>query len=137
MKKANMEFQQGIQVMREIAVSHLVSEGQRAGFHAYVLSSPAVLDRESFFLAIRSCLPLDPPILGTDNWDALQDSIWSGLDEAPDKKVLIVLPSSASFEKNAPGDFETACDVLAKVAEQLADPVATVGAPKILAVVVC
>ena len=42
-----------------------------------------IKDRRTFFDGVRQVLPLDPPVVGHHSWDALSDSLWSGLAGSP------------------------------------------------------
>jgi hypothetical protein len=46
-----------------------------------------------FFEAMKALLPLDPPLVGNRSWDALSDSLWSGLDQLAADNIAIVWPS--------------------------------------------
>ena len=94
-----------------------------------VLRGDKVVDCASFFDAVRASLPLNPPILSSDNWDALSDSIWNGLDELNTGRVLIVW-SDSDHMKDSPEDFQMALYVLEDVIEGLASPEFTQGKPK-------
>ena len=96
---------------------------------------PGSTDRESFFRGIRAACPLDPPLVRNDNWDALSDSLWNGIDELEDSQVAIIWPDSTAMAPAAPHDFATAREILSGIAESLANSDATVGGPTLFAVV--
>lgn len=105
-----------------------------AGWRVFVLPE-GISDRTTFFLGVRAVLPLDPPLVGNDHWDALSDSLWSGLHDLADKRIAIIWPAALMASRNAES-FEIATRVLADVSEALADPEATVGNVKELSVVI-
>ena len=111
--------------------SVLVEDLRARGFLVFSLPS-GIVDKSSFFDAIRSCLPLDPPVVSNRSWDALSDSLWEGLSELAENRIAIVWPTE---EVAAAEDMKIAMGVLDQVARLLADPVATVGKPKELVVV--
>jgi hypothetical protein len=91
-------------------------------------------NRAGFFDEVRRKLPTDPPVLTSRSWDALSDSLWEGLRLANGTKVIIVWRGSQLFQQNSLEDYQTAVEVLADVAESLADAKATLGHPKDLRV---
>lgn len=111
-------------------------QAEHVGFTVFVLPETGVVDRASFFDAVRATLPLDPPILGSRSWDALSDSLWEGLHTHPAKRIVIVWPGTGDIADSATAEFELALNVLADVASSLADPQATRDGPKEVAVLV-
>jgi hypothetical protein len=112
----------------------IVDELRNERWHVYVLPTD-VVDKSSFFAAMRATMPLDPPVIG-DRWDALSDSLFEGLLSSEHHRIAIVWPCSTTMAKEAPRkDFENARGVLGDVADDLSDLEATEGQPKTLAVV--
>jgi len=97
---------------------------------------PGINSRESFFDAVRSNLPVDPPLVGSRSWEALSDSLWQGLFATDADMMVIAWRDSGTMTLHAPGDYELAIDVLGHVASTLADPRATQGKPRQLSVYV-
>jgi hypothetical protein len=114
----------------EAVVRELVSHGSR------IFRLPAgIKDKRDLFDAARKVLPLDPPVMGHHSWDALADSLWSGLDGVDAGDIAIIWPGSEEMAKGASDDFQTAKSILSDLAQSLADPEATVGNVKHLVVV--
>jgi hypothetical protein len=113
-------------------VGRLQEELATTGWTVFLLSSK-IRDKGSFFNAIRDALPLDPPV-SSDHWDALADSLWSGLDDLSCEKVAIIWPASMTLLAHAPDDFEIARSIFVDLAASLGDHEATVGSPTRLAV---
>lgn len=112
----------------------IVDELRSRGQYVYVLPTN-IIDKSSFFAAVRATMPLDPPVLH-EGWDALSGSLFEGLLSSEHDRIAVVWPSSTVMAKEAPRkDFENARGVLADVAEDLSDLEATEGQPKTLAVV--
>lgn len=109
---------------------------EHEGFATFVLPAQGIVDRATFFEAVRVTLPLDPPVLGVGSWDALSDSLWQGLHTCEHGRIAIFWPGARAFQDTAPSDFEMALNVLADVSNLLADRQATLGSPKVVAVVV-
>jgi Barstar (barnase inhibitor) len=117
---------------QEVAV--LLQEALPDGWRTFKLPSD-IADAKSFFQAVRSTLPLDPPIESNGNWDALADSMWTGLDGLGDARILVVWPKSSVMHDRDPEGFKIACEVLQELCASLADPSATVGSTKDVLVV--
>jgi hypothetical protein len=112
------------------------SEGLNAlGYRIFRLPE-CISSRSEFFAAIRSILPLDPPMQSDRSWDALSDSLWGGLDALPETRIVLLWPDSATLKSAAPSDFRLAVDVLADVSKTLAD-VASTPTPKDIVVLLC
>jgi len=101
-----------------------------------VLPTTGIVDRSSFFDAVRATFPLDPPLIGSHSWDALSDSLWEGLHTSAARRIAIMWQGTRTMATSASSDFETALDVLVDVASLLADPQATHGTTKELAILV-
>jgi hypothetical protein len=117
-------------------VEAALREAKQAGHATFLLPATGIVDRASFFDAARATFPLDPPIIGSRSWDALSDSLWEGLHEHPARKIAILWPGARSTAGSASSEFEIALNVLADVASLLADPLATQGGTKEVAIVV-
>lgn len=101
----------------------------RHNIPAYVISTDKRVGREAFFDAVRSALPMDPPLVSSRSWDALSDSLWEGIRSLGANRVAVLWPDSSFFSEETPREFEIATSVLADVARSLADPKATRGRP--------
>ncbi|MFT4113558.1 barstar family protein [Silvibacterium sp.] len=102
------------------AVQRIQEDSERDGW--LVLSLPSrISTREDFFNAVRDTLPLDPALSGNRSWDALADSLWSGLYMTPQEKILIVWPESTSMRNRFPADFAIACEILSDLPLSLSD----------------
>ncbi len=66
----------------------------------------------------------------------MSDSLWEGLHALPGGRVAILWPNARTMASTAALDFEMALNVLADVANLLANPRATIGKPKEVTVVV-
>lgn len=111
-------------------------QAEQQGYATFVLPSEGLVDRVSFFEAIRATLPLDPPLVGTRSWDALSDSLWEGLSTHGSRRIAILWPNARAMAAVAPEDFEIAISLLEDVATSLADPRATRDNPKEVALLI-
>lgn len=117
-----------------IAGARLLHDLQSCKWRVFRLPS-GIASKSDFFDAVRSTLPLDPTIHGQHSWDALSDSLWSGLDSVEEPKMALVWPDASRLRKFSPQDFETALNVLKDVASTLNDAKATAGATKLLKII--
>lgn len=131
-----MELKPGLQRTGVLDVKATRRQAEEAGFTTFVLPAKNIVDRASFFDAVRATFPLDPPLVGSRSWDALSDSLWEGLYTHPARRILILWPSARAMESSASSDFETALNVLSDVANLLGDRQATRDNPKEVAVLV-
>lgn len=131
-----MELRPGLSRVAALDVEATRRQASEAGYTTFVLPAGGVVDRASFFDAIRTTLPLDPPVVGSRSWDALSDSLWEGLHALSDRRIAILWPNARTMARKSSADFETALDILTDVVTLLGDPRATVGKPKEVALVV-
>lgn len=90
--------------------------------------------KDGFFEAVRQNLPLDPPVRHNRIWDALADSLWSGIDGVQAECVVILWQNAFQWKRLEPEDFAIASTILQDLCESLGDPATTAGSPKKLAV---
>jgi len=131
-----MKLNRGVRRVKELDVAETIRAATRDGYLVYVLPKDGVVDRESFFDAVRECLPLAPPLVGSHSWDALSDSVWGGIDALDASGIVIVWQNSGLIRRTSPQEYETALEVLADLSESLADPVLTSGRPKHVSVLI-
>jgi hypothetical protein len=129
-----MELRPGLTRVEALDVEEIRREAEQTGHSTFVLPADGIVDRGSFFDAVRATLPVDPPLLGSRSWDALSDSLWQGLYAHPALRIAILWPNAGAMARTAPAELETAVKVLSDVASSLAQP-RTTGEPKSLAVV--
>ena len=130
-----LKLNAGLLRVETLDVETLRREANQAGYRTFVLPE-GVNDRASFFDAVRSTLPLDPPVVSSHSWDALSDSLWEGLFALEDQRIAILWPGTHTMAHTAAPDLEMALNVLRDVTGSLADPTATSNRPKVVAVVV-
>jgi hypothetical protein len=131
-----MEIQPGLTRVGAVDAEALRREAERAGYTTLVLPERGIVDKATFFEAVRRTLPQDPPLGIYNNWDGLSDSLCGGLYEHPARRIAILWLGTGSMATLASRDFEFAVDMLAGIAYTLSKPEATVGNPKEVAVLV-
>lgn len=120
-----MDMKPGLVRTGPIDVEATRRQAEQAGYTTFVLPAEGIVDRASFFDAVRATFPLDPPLVGSHSWDALSDSLWEGLSTHAARRIVILWPNTRAMATRAASDFGTALDVLADVANSLSDPQAT------------
>ena len=131
-----MEIKPGLNRTGPISAQATRHQAEEAGYTVFALPEKGIVDRASFFEAVRTTLPLDPPLVSSRGWDALSDSLWQGLYMLPARRIAILWLGTRGMATSAPAEFEIALSVLADVANLLADPQATCENPKEVAVLV-
>jgi hypothetical protein len=122
-------MERGVHEIADADASSVEREFRRQGWKVFVLPR-GINDRESFFRAVRSTVPLDPPVLSDWNWDALSDSLWYGLHSLEETRVAILWPGSKKMAQSEPGEFDIARYILEDVAQTIGNPEFTAGEPK-------
>ena len=129
-----MSYRKGIFRVTLGTSKALVEDSSGEDRQVFHLSS-GIHDKSSLFSAIRKAVPLDPPLSGhLDSWDALEDSLWSGLYAVPERNLIIVWPEASELLRASPKDFETAAAILEDITNTLDDPTVTNGPVKSLAI---
>lgn len=131
-----MEFKPGLKRTGAVDAEATQRQAEQAGYTTFVLPKNGIVDRASFFEAVRTTLPLVPPLIGSHSWDALSDSLWEGLYRHSDRRIAILWLGTRGMEIEAPADFEIALNILADIANSLLDPRATRENPKEIAFLV-
>ena len=117
-----MKYQNGLHMLAnrpalEEAASTLVGEGW-----VIFRLSDRISNVEEFFDAIRAEIPLDPPVKTTGHWDALADSLWSGLFSLGEGRLVIVWPGAGIMERADGVGFQMAESVFREIANTLSSP---------------
>ncbi|RQZ04825.1 hypothetical protein DIE15_36320 [Burkholderia sp. Bp9031] len=123
----------GIYVIDSIEAKGIAEECRCSGWLVIFLPEK-IASKNQFFDAIRDNCPLDPPLQSNRSWDALADSLWSGLDEVDNEKIVIFWPDSERMIAAEPDASAIATDIFADLCVSLADPSATASKVKMLLV---
>lgn len=132
----NMELKQGYFQLDSIDEKTVRQQAEQSGYMTFVLHGNIIHDQVSFFNAVRTTLPLDPPLTGTRSWDALSDSLWEGLQTHAAQRIAILWSNAEVMANSALSDFEIALSVLTDIANSLADPESTSNSPKEVALLI-
>ena len=89
-----------------------------------------IVSKDEFFEAVRSTFPLNPKLHSNRSWDALADSLWSGLDGLSEKNIVITWSDTFLMEVGAPEDFAIALNILMELPSSLSSAEATAGKTK-------
>ena len=122
----------GIYVIDAIEARGIAEECRRRGWLVIVLLEK-IASKNQFFDAIRDNCPLDPSLQSNRSWDALADSLWSGLDEVDNERIVIFWPDSDRMAAAEPDAYAIATDIFEDLCVSLADSnVAASGAKTLL-----
>lgn len=124
-----IELKPGLQQTATFDLAAIQALARNEGFEVFTLPGEGVVDRASFFDAVRNVFPLDPPLAGSQSWDALSDSLWEGLHRHQCQRIAILWPNASDMASKASAEFEVALAVLEDIAS-------TVGDGKVVAVLV-
>lgn len=124
----------GFFMLSESGAEKIISECKSQQWKIYKL--PCKLSsKNEFFDGVRLTLPLDPPLASNRSWDALDDSLWSGLDSSLDKNILIIWPSSNSMRVHNEHDFEIIKEIFSGLAKTIPNKKITNGNKKNLIII--
>ncbi|MCA8272688.1 barstar family protein [Burkholderia sp. AU30280] len=123
----------GLYVVDSVEAKHIAEECSRSGWLVIFLPS-GIASKDQFYDAICRECPLDPPLNSNRSWDALADSMWSGLDELEDEKIAIFWPNSELMKTAEPDAFAIATNILADLCVSLGDRNVTASGTKTLLV---
>lgn len=123
-----------VQIVAHEEGVRIVDAMRRDGWLLLELPS-GLVDRSEFFEAVRTGLPMDPPLGRGLKWDALFDSLFEGMRALPNNRIAVWWPNAGVMRDNEPHEFVKAAQGLDDVAEQLSDPSVTKAAPKDVVIV--
>ncbi len=123
----------GFFAVDELIAENVMLDAHRDGKRVFCLPAH-ISSKAQFFDAVRATFPLDPPLHGHHSWDALADSLWSGLDGLQEEDIVIVWRDARPMQMQAAADFAIALDILHDLPGMLADVGLTVNQPKKLLV---
>jgi len=63
---------------------------QQRNYRCYEVNGSRMSGAASLYRELVAVLPQDPPLSGRRNWDAFEDSVWEGLESAPEEKFAIL-----------------------------------------------
>ncbi len=124
----------GIHRVRSFAVANDMATLRKENDLVFLLPV-GIKDSRTFFEAVKSILPLDPPLVGDRSWDALSDSLWGGIDRLDARRIAVVWPGAVEMEQASPDEFKIVESILVDLSNSLASEEHTVGNPKELTVI--
>jgi hypothetical protein len=120
----------GVHEVSAAEIASAVHVASTRGVAILSLSTRGATTRADFFDAVRASLPLDPPVCGSEIWDALSDSLWEGIYHVDASIVLITWTGAADLQRASPEDYAIAMDVFRQLVSTLGNEKYTVGSPK-------
>lgn len=104
----------------EKEISHIICKYKSLGYRIFKLPKN-IQSKDDFFNGIRKVLPLDPPLISNKSWDALDDSLWSGLDSLPENNILIIWPSVYPIKNTDTKSFMIINEIFKNLPKSLAE----------------
>ncbi|WKU02996.1 barstar family protein [Micromonospora sp. HUAS LYJ1] len=118
----SVEFNPGVLVVAAPQIEAAAAAASLQGIPVFTLVTGVGGDHGAFFDAVRTTLPLDPPLIGKCSWDALSDSLFGGLYALGAKRVLLIWMDAPEMAAVDQSGINIALEVLADVVAMLADP---------------
>ncbi len=100
------------------ALDHVTAALSDQGFAVVRFDGDGVTDKASFLERADRDLPR-PADLHPHNWDALNDTLWNGLDDLGQPAIAIVWTDAQQMVAGDLQDFLTAVDIMAGVARSV------------------
>jgi hypothetical protein len=110
----------------EKEISNIICKYKSLDYRIFELPKN-IKSKDDFFNSIRKVLPLDPPLISNKSWDALDDSLWSGLDSLPENNILIIWPSVYSMKNTDIKSFIIINEIFKNLPKSLAEKKAKTG----------
>lgn len=83
----------------EDAVGKIIEEYKENGYTVYLVDLKRSTEISDLFLAIKSIVPLDPPLVKNGNFDALSDSLFGGVSTEENLNICLVFEQLSLFKK--------------------------------------
>jgi Barstar (barnase inhibitor) len=126
----------GFHVVARSELTVAVEELRSSGARIFELPD-GIASAASFFDAVCAVLPMNPPLMrASESWDALSDSVWGGLGDLDESRLVIVWADSEPLARSDPDAFGIAVDILASLPADLANPEFNAGISKEVTVLV-
>ena len=90
-----------------------------SGFTVFELPNDCISDLETFFHAVVSVVPNDPPLSGRPNGDAFLDSVWEGFRQLGVDKIAIFWNSADMMLNGGVQDLIMISDLFQEIARAL------------------
>lgn len=113
----------------------LKSELEKNDWAVYILEGIGIVSKDSFFNKVKITLPLDPSLGDYNVWDALQDSLFGGIDLLESKKICIIWDNSHIMQNADAKDYKMILEIFEDVTGLLKDDRVTCDSPKDFAII--
>lgn len=115
-----MPGESGLQDMPNADAESVRRELERQGWLVFVLPE-GMTDGWAFIRGVKATVPLNPPLVSDNNWNALSDSLFSGIDVLDAERVALIWPGSKRMAELDPEAFSSAREILEDNARLLAN----------------
>ncbi|GAA1023779.1 MULTISPECIES: barstar family protein [Amycolatopsis] len=131
-----MNIRTGVTHIDSVRVNVVDLISGEADGRVFILNTGPGRGSAPFFDAVRAVFPLNPPVVGSNSWDSLSDSLWQGLFELQASRIIVWWEDARLFKKNNPSEYEIALGILSDISGSLADSRATQGRVKRVSILV-
>lgn len=117
-----MDISDGIWTAEKDEAREICEDKARQGWRVFDLPF-GISSKLEFFDAVRVRLPLDPPLYpDSENWDALNDSLWGGLYSLRSPGSIIVWRKFDLLKSNFNSEFEVILGIFSSIANMISNP---------------
>ena len=112
----------GLFLLNSEKAHKIISECKSSNWHIFYIPDNSGT-KDGFCSAVVENLPLDPPYNADygHNWDALDDSLWGGMDSLSEDRILIIWNFAGKMKNNDAQSFEIVCDIFSNLTVSLPD----------------
>ena len=96
----------------ENTVGKLIGEYKKNGYAIYLVDLKKSTKTSDMFLAIKSSVPLDPPLVKDGNFDALSDSLFGGVSIDESVNICLIFKQLSLFKKISKGTYDVMIEIL-------------------------
>lgn len=112
-----MHFENAVLRIPNADIENILRSAHDQNLSVYILKN--AIDRESFFAAIRTQIPLDPVLVSSRSWDALIDSVSGGLLADGAEGFVIVWPEYELWDEKDSESRNVAFECMKSICERL------------------
>jgi hypothetical protein len=116
-----MKLHDGVLIASKEQLQDSCEEKIKQGWKVFDLPA-GISDKLGFFNAVRAVLPLDPPLYAdSENWDALNDSLWGGLYSLQNPGNIIIWRRFDLFKATFNVEFEIVLGIFNSISSTISD----------------
>ncbi|TQI80079.1 barstar (barnase inhibitor) [Serratia fonticola] len=94
------------------SVGKIITEYKKNGYLTYLVDLENSSKTSDLFLAIKSSLPLDPPLVKDGNFDALSDSLFGGLSIDESINICLIFNNLSLYKESNKRTYDIMMEIL-------------------------